>query len=70
MSLISFVQEKTIHGLGESWASEAAERSALGFWTRADRGLEEARRTQGMIGRQALHFLVRPVRRVFSSKVR
>nr|XP_044628534.1 nuclear nucleic acid-binding protein C1D isoform X3 [Equus asinus] len=51
-------EEKTIHGLGESWASEAAERSALGFWTRADRGLEEARRTQGMIGQQALHFLL------------
>ena len=52
MSLVSFIQGKTIHGLGQHRASQAVEHSARGIWDKREfyRVLEAATGKQGMSG--------------------
>lgn len=52
MSLMSFIQEKTIHGFGQCRASQAVRHSFQRIWDKSEfhRAFQEAMQKQGMIG--------------------
>lgn len=61
MSLLFFIQGKTIHGLGKYSASQTVERSSQGVLGNSEFYLEVATWKQGMIGWEVGDFLIRLV---------
>lgn len=68
---MSFIQKKTMHGLGEYSASPAEEHSSWGILGKNEfyRVLEEAMRIQGMIAQEVGDILIRRAGPIFSGKV-
>lgn len=71
MSLMSFIQGRTIHGLGEYRAFQAVKHFSQGILGKLEfyRVLEEATWKQSRIGQEVRNFLIRPADRIFQSKV-
>ena len=67
MDLMFFIQEETIHGLGEYNVSQAVKHSSQGILgkLRFYRALEETTWRQHRIGQEVRDFLIRPAGPIF-----